>query len=109
MKRLLVPAAAVLMAACAGGGDKPKADEKKAAIAPAAVEYFHVDPATAATLKGSITFTGVKPAKQKISMESDEGCQKATAGKPVYEETVVTGKGGGLANAFVYIQAGLEG
>ena len=42
-------------------------------------------------------------------MESDEGCQKAHAGKPVYDEAVVLGKNGGLANAFVYIQAGLEG
>ena len=108
MKYLLVPAAALLMASCAGG-DKPKAEEKKVAVAPQAVEYFHVDAATAATLKGSITFAGVKPPHQKIDMASDEGCQKAAAGKPVYDEPVVTGKGGGLANAFVYIQAGLEG
>ena len=42
-------------------------------------------------------------------MASDEGCQKAHAGKPAYDEAVVIGKSGGLANAFVYIQAGLEG
>jgi plastocyanin len=68
-----------------------------------------VDSATAAKLKGSITFAGAKPAHQKIDMASDEGCQKATAGKPIFDEPVVTGKGGGLANAFVYIQTGLEG
>ena len=42
-------------------------------------------------------------------MEADDGCQKANAGKKVYDEAVVTGKNGGLANAFVYIQSGLEG
>ena len=108
MKQLLLPAAAILMAACSGG-DKPIAEEKKAAVAPQAPVYFLVDAGTAASLKGSVTFAGVKPARQKISMESDEGCQKATGGKPVFDEPVITGKGGGLANAFVYIQSGLEG
>ena len=108
MKHLLVSAAALLMTACANG-DMPKAEEKKAAVSPQPVAYFHVDAATAATLKGSVKFAGVKPARRKISMESDEGCQKATAGKPAFDEPVITGKSGGLANAFVYIQAGLEG
>ena len=95
----------------ARGGDVAEvpSGEKKAANAPKPVEYFHVDPATAGTITGAITFTGAKPARELISMESDEGCQKAHAGKPAYDEAVVTGKNGGLANAFVYIQAGLEG
>ena len=68
-----------------------------------------MDPATAGTVTGAITFRGAKPAPQAISMESDAGCQKANAGKKVYDDAVVTGKTGGLANAFVYIQSGLEG
>jgi hypothetical protein len=74
-----------------------------------AVEYFHVDRATAGTLRGKIAFKGAKPARQAISMEAEAGCRQAHAGHPVYDEPVVTGKDGGLANAFVYIQAGLEG
>jgi plastocyanin len=105
MRRPLLFAAALLAAGCG----KSDVDKKPASEAPKAVEYFHVDPATAGTITGKIEFHGAKPARQVISMEAEEGCQKANAGKPVYEESVLVGKRGGLANAFVYIQAGLEG
>jgi plastocyanin len=99
---------ALLLAGCGGGGQNPaQAPPQKKAITP--VEYFHPDPATAGTISGKITFHGKKPPRKAISMESEAGCQKLHGGKPVYEETVVTGKEGGLENAFVYIQAGLEG
>ena len=104
--QVLIVAAALLAASC---GNKPAVEEKKAAEAPKAAEYFHVDAATAGGVTGAITFRGAKPARQAISMEADEGCQKAHAGKPVYDEAVLIGKNGGLANAFVYIQTGLEG
>jgi plastocyanin len=42
-------------------------------------------------------------------MESDAGCQKAHAGHPVYDESVIVGRDGSLANVFVYIKSGLEG
>jgi plastocyanin len=109
MKRVLLFAAALLTAACGGGSDKKAAETKAPGAAPLPVEYFHVDAATASTVTGAITFAGPKPARQAISMDADEGCQKANAGKPVYDEAIVVGKGGRLANAFVYIQAGLEG
>ena len=110
MKRSVIFAAALLTAACGKAVvEGKKAEEKKAAEAPKAAEYFHVDAATAGGVTGAITFGGAKPARQAISMEADEGCQKAQAGKPVYDEAVLIGKNGGLANAFVYIQTGLEG
>ena len=104
MKRILLCAAAVLTAACG----KPGEPENTVAEAPKPVEYFHVDPATAGIITGTISFAGPKPARKLISMDAEAGCQQASAGKPVYEEAVLTGKKGGLANAFVYIQAGLE-
>jgi plastocyanin len=108
VKLALVLSSALLAAGC--GEPKPT---EKAAPGPAAaakpIEYFHVDPATAGSLRGKIAFTGAKPARTAISMESEAGCQQAHAGHPVYEESVVVGKDGGLANAFVYIQTGLEG
>jgi hypothetical protein len=107
MKRALLCTAAALTIAC-GTTTKPAEPEKKVAEAPKPVEYFHVDPATAGNITGAITFAGPKAARKLISMEAEAGCQQANAGKPVYEETVLTGKKGGLANAFVYIQAGLE-
>ncbi len=106
MRRLLL-FAALITAAC----NTAKPPEKKAAAVepPKPVEYFHVDPATAGTIHGRITYTGARPERKVIDMDSDAACQKAHAGHPVYDESLVTGKSGGLANAFVYIQSGLEG
>ena len=103
--------AAVLIAARCGGTKPPETKEaaKPAAEPAKPVEYFHVDPATAATVHGRIVFKGAKPVRKAISMEAEAGCQKAHAGHPAYDEPVMVGKGGGLANAFVYIRAGLEG
>lgn len=95
---------AVLAAGCSGS--KPAA-ETAAKTEP--VEYFRVDPATAGKVRGRIGYEGPKPARRAITMESDIHCREEHAGKPVYDEPVVVGKDGGLANAFVYIQAGLEG
>jgi len=109
--KLGLPSLAVLILAACGGANPPetKTEPKKSAEPAKPVVYFHVDPATAATVHGKVTFKGTKPARQAISMEAEKGCQEAHAGHPVYEEVVLAGKGGGLANAFVYIQAGLEG
>jgi plastocyanin len=106
--RLAVVLCAALFTARCGGGAKPA---EKAAVPEAAkpVEYFHVDPATAGTLRGKIAFRGAKPARQAISMDAEAGCETLHAGHAVYDESVVVGKGGGLANAFVYIRTGLEG
>jgi plastocyanin len=105
MKRNLLLAAALFAAAC--GQNKPP--EKAAVEAPKPVEYFHVDASTAGALKGTIVFRGAKPPRTLISMAGDAGCEQAHAGHPVYDESVVVGRNGGLANAFVYIQSGLEG
>src|SRR5262249_55141272 len=95
---------AVLAAGC---GQSPKPPAEKAAAAP--VQYFHVDAATAATVSGRIVYHGSRPARTVISMDADAHCEQANGNRPVYNEPVLTGKGGGLANAFVYVQAGLEG
>jgi hypothetical protein len=101
----LLAAGAILLAAC-GQKQEPAVAEKKAAE-PAA--YFHVDPATAGTIRGKISFTGDKPAAQQVNMESDPLCRKASAGKKVFDDQVIVSSDGGLANAFVYIRTGLEG
>jgi hypothetical protein len=98
-------AGALLLAGC-GQKQEPAAADKKAAE-PAA--FFHVDPATAGTIQGKISFKGDKPKAQIISMESDPSCQKANAGKKVFDDQVIVSPDGGLANTFVYIKTGLEG
>ncbi len=107
MKRILLCMAAAFTAACSNA-PKPVEPAKKAAEVTKPVEYFHVDAATAGSISGVIQFAGPKAARKVISMDAEAGCQQANAGKPVYEDVVLTGKKGGLANAFVYIQSGLE-
>jgi plastocyanin len=68
-----------------------------------------VDPATAGKLHGKILYKGAKPTKVVINMDSDINCSQEHGGKPVSEDIVQVGSDGGLANAFVYIQTGLEG
>jgi plastocyanin len=94
--------ASLLLTACS---HEPPPAAKKEAPRPAPIEYFHVDPASAGAISGHIVFHGARPKPRHIDMDSDSGCPKQGA----LEETIVTGKGGGLANAFVYIQTGFEG
>ena len=102
MKYFLMAAAIVAV----GCSQQPKKEETKTALP---VEYFHVDPATAASVSGKITYHGPKPSRKVISMDADAKCEAANGNKPVYNEPILTGKDSGLANAFVYVQAGLEG
>ena len=103
MKRLLFVPTALLLAGCG------KVEAPKPAAEPAkTVDYFRVDPATAGTISGTIVFRGAQPKRQIVSMEADEGCQQAHAGKLVYDDAILTGAKGGLANTFIYIAAGLE-
>lgn len=106
MKRNLLLAAAALFTAACGQNQPP---QKAAVEAPKPVEYFHVDASTAGAIKGAIVFQGAKPPRTLISMAADAGCEKAHAGHPAYDESVLVGRNGGLANAFVYIRSGLEG
>ncbi|MBZ5625058.1 MAG: hypothetical protein LAQ69_41100 [Acidobacteriia bacterium] len=108
LKLVLVLAGSVLALRC-GGAKPPEKPAPAAADAAKPVEYFHVDPATAGSLRGRIVFRGARPARTAISMESEAACEQAHAGHAVYDESVLVGKDGGLANAFVYIQSGLEG
>jgi len=109
--KLTLVLGAMLIAAGCGGSKSPETSTAPATGPAAAkpVEYFHPDPATASTVHGKVLYKGAKPARQIIDMGSDAACSKLHAGHPVYDDPVMVGKGGGLANAFVYIQSGLEG
>ena len=98
---------AVLAVGCGDSGKAPEGQAKPAAEAPKPVEYFHPDAATAGTLTGTVVFRGTRPQRRVMSMDSEETCQKLHSGKPVYDEPVLTGKAGGLTDAFVYIKDGL--
>jgi len=91
-----------------GACSKTAKEEPKASNAAPAVTYFHVDPATAGTVAGTIRFTGRKPRPKPIDMSSDPACAEEHHGK-VFDEPVVVNQNGTLAEVFVYIKSGLEG
>jgi plastocyanin len=70
------------------------AKEAKTASAP-------IDPATAATVSGTVTFGGAVPKPQKIDMSQDQACKGNNM-----SETIVADSGK-LANVFVYVKDGL--
>src|SRR5882757_8365564 len=88
-------------------GCERKAPEVVPASQPVPV-YFHVDPAAAGSIKGSVHFAGKRPHPAVIDMSGDPACVEAHGGK-AYDESLVVDPKGALANAFVYIKQGLEG
>lgn len=91
---------ALTVAAC-GGGNQPAPGQQQPSAAPAAV-----DAATAATIKGKVTFEGTAPANAAIKMNADPVCVRENP-TPQTQETFVVGKGGEFGNVFVYVQDGL--
>src|ERR1700744_6334326 len=92
---------AVLVAGCSGTAKKEPAAAPKPAPAPV---YFQVDPATAGTVSGEIHFKGKRPTPKAIDMSEEPACVEAHKGR-AYDESLVVGKTGGLANVFVYIKS----
>jgi len=60
-----------------------------------------IDPATVATINGTVKFDGTAPKPAKIDMSQDPGCKG-----PNEAENLVVDKGD-LANVFVYVKDGL--
>src|SRR5215469_5156895 len=88
---------AVLLTACSS-----KAPVAQESAKPAEPAYFQVDPATAASITGKVTFHGRSPPHKKIDMTEDPQCAglHKTA---VYDDSIAAEKDGSLANVFVYI------
>lgn len=67
----------------------------------------HVDAATAGSVSGRVAFTGAPPASQTLRMGADPVCAQ-TAGDTVPSDATIVSPTGGVANAFVYVKAGLD-
>ena len=67
-----------------------------------------VDPATAASIRGTIHLQGSSPAPIEIDMGMDPGCTISIK-QPNLSQQYVVGKSRGLANVYVYVKSGLEG
>jgi plastocyanin len=93
--------AVLVLAACSKKEEAPASNsmaEQPAASAPAATP---IDPATVATIDGTVKFDGPAPKVPKIDMSQDPGCK----GTNEAENMVVNG--GDLDNVFVYVKDGL--
>jgi plastocyanin len=101
---LHIPAAAALLAASLGASACGSTKQEPAPAAEPAVAVNPVDPATAGSVTGRISFEGTPPAPTPIKMGSDPNCEKQGA---AVTETIVVGSGGGLKNVFVYVKDGL--
>jgi len=64
-----------------------------------------VDPATAGSITGRVTFAGTAPSLPPLRMDSDPAC--AQQGGTAPNESVVLGADGTLQNVFVYVKDGL--
>jgi len=71
------------------------------AAAPAAPAATPIDPATVASVSGTVKLDGATPKAAKIDMSQDAACKGANTA-----ETIVA-DGGNLANVFVYVKDGL--
>src|ERR1700728_1550150 len=72
--------------------------EQQAQPAPAATP---IDPATVATVSGTVKFDGSAPKAAKIDMSQDPGCKGTNEAENVVVDS------GDLANVFVYVKDGL--
>ena len=90
---------AIVVAAGCGGGQPP---------APAAApppDAKRVDPATAGTVAGKVSFEGTPPPAAPIKLDSDPACAREHPNGMTAEAIGVNG--GGLENVFVYVKDGL--
>jgi plastocyanin len=101
-KYLLINVIVVLLAACSVS--KPAKQAEPEPVAPA---WFKVDSNTAGVVTGKALFAGRKPARKKVSMDEEPQCAKLHQ-SAVFDETIVSGSDGSLANVLVFIKQGLE-
>ena len=80
---------------------KPNSEESAAPSTGAAPAATPIDPATAASVSGTVSFDGTAPKAAKIDMSQDPNCK----GTNTVESVVADG--GKLANVFVYVKEGL--
>src|ERR1700684_2737736 len=88
----------LLTAACTKKEEQPASPTAENAMAPAATP---IDPATVATVNGTVKFDGMAPKPSKIDMSQDPAC------KGMNEAENIVVDNGDLANVFVYVKDGL--
>ncbi len=59
-------------------------------------------------VEGRIKHTGPPPVLERLGVETNPECSAHYQGQTAYQETVVVGPDGGVANVFVYVKSGLD-
>jgi plastocyanin len=96
----------LLLFACGGRDQKPaETAESTPAEGTPSGPVTTVDPATAATITGKVSFEGEKPKPRQIRMDAEASCA-ALHKEPVYGEELVVNDGA-LQYVFVYVKDGL--
>jgi plastocyanin len=103
IKVLGLPALSGLVVLAGCGKKETETAEQPAAQPAAAPAATLIDPATAASVSGSVKFDGAAPPAGRIDMSQDPACK----GTNTVENVVASG--GHLANVFVYVKEGLGG
>ena len=91
----------LLLAACNKKENTEQSSNTPAEQAAPAAAATPIDPATVATVNGTVKFDGTAPKPSKIDMSQDPACK----GTNTAENVVASG--GHLANVFVYVKEGL--
>ena len=94
----IIVSAAILVSAC---GSKPEPTPQPTGGGK------KVDPATAGTITGKVTFEGTPPVPETIRLGVDMACVQAS-GASVKSDAILISPTGALQNVFVYIKDGLD-
>jgi plastocyanin len=86
----------IALAAACGSAPEP-------ASAPAAASAKRVDPATAGSLSGRVSFSGTPPKPEILHVSADPVCMQAFGNNP-QSDAVLVSADGAVQNAFVYIK-----
>ena len=100
--------------ASAGSGDETMAEsdgcgEEEEEASPSSGGGTYTPDKGTATVRGTVRFEGTPPKRRPIDLGAEEFCVAEHQDKPLRSETVIVGKGGGLANVFVHVKSGLRG
>jgi hypothetical protein len=97
----------ILLAACGGDDEEGGGEAGGGEGGDGGGAVTEVDPATAGSISGKVTFTGTAPEPEVIDMGAEATCAEAYTEGP-FAQTVVVNDDGTLANVFIYVKSGLE-
>src|SRR5262245_56602270 len=94
----------LFLVSCGGGGEQKPAETAESKPAESAAgPVTTVDPATAATITGKVSFEGEKPKGRQIRMDAEAACA-ALHKEPVFAEEVMVNDNKTLQYVFVYVK-----